>query len=160
MTDKHPIPVSLVLILFLLILIFILPIAMQIHYPNVNIMAVTWIWFYDLESFAWSIVIWQFSTWGVGLVWSFSRFVFIFQIGRYFAGKTTKTRTLALGFLAELQMAIPYYGIMIHSVVLHGFVPYSFLLPTPIFLVIGWLFMRIHPPEKYEQTLDWLDQPR
>jgi hypothetical protein len=139
---------SILLLLILSILLFVLPIFLEIYNSHLNILAVTWILFSDFELSAWSIYTQQFSSWGIGLIWSFFRFVFIIQIGRYFTGKTTKTRTLVLGLLAELQLTIPYYAAMLYSIIPQEPTPDAFIIPIPLFLIIGWLFMRLNSPER------------
>jgi len=159
--DTNQRTVSVVLLLILLILFFILPISMEVYDDStLNIFSVTWTLLYNPRTSGRAIILWQPSLWIVGIMLSFLRLIFILQIGRYFAGKTTRIRTLALGLLAELQMTILYDGSLVYSVIIDGFKPYTFLLPTPVFLIIGWLFMRIHSPERHEQTSDWLDHER
>ncbi len=156
--DKNQRTVSIGLLLILLILFFILPISMEVYDDSpLNIFSVTWTLLYNPRTSGRTLILWQPSVWIIGIMASFLRLVFLLQIGRYFAGKTTRARTLALGLLAELQMALLYGGSLIYSTLVHGLAPSTFLLPTPIFLIIGWLFIRIHPPERHEQLSDWLD---
>lgn len=64
------------------------------------------------------------------------RVLFIYQIFRYYEGKSSRGMTLALGAITEI---VPYFG-------LWPFPTTHFLIPTPLMLLSALFFILFRPP--------------
>ena len=65
------------------------------------------------------------------------RFVFVRDIYRYSDGRVTKSRLISTGLLAEI---VPVAVLSLLSLSMYGF--YEFILPTPFFPLLGYLYVR------------------
>lgn len=87
------------------------------------------------------------------------RIVFVVMMIRLYQGKSTKKRTLLVGFASALQLAAVFYGVMIFDWMSYpSFNPFSIIIiPVPILFVIGLLIMQFYPPE--EGTM-WIEEEK
>jgi ABC-type Co2+ transport system permease subunit len=92
------------------------------------------------------------------LPFTFFRLVFPFQINSYYNHKSTKRRTLLIGFLADMSMII-YAGLTSLPALWDPYYMYVTVpIPIPILILVGWFLISfIHPIEK---KAEWLDEER
>jgi hypothetical protein len=80
----------------------------------------------------------------MSLPYTILRPVFVYQIIRYYEGKTTMIRTLIVGLIAELQV---YFFVLLRVLYLQWlYMPPAY--PIPELLLIGLLFMKFRPTER------------
>jgi hypothetical protein len=80
----------------------------------------------------------------VALPFTFLRLVFVYQIYRYFCGKTTVRNTILIGVLAEIQF--PLIGfVMMPFAIGSPSIAVFFAIPVPLLLIIGLIFLRYVP---------------
>jgi len=115
-------------------------------------------------------MMWQlhFNSWGLifdptGLIASlpltFLSIVFVVMMMRLYQGKSTKKRTLLVGFASVLQLEAVFYGTMIFDWMLYpSFNPFSIIIfPIPILLIMGLLIIHFYPPA--EGTM-WIEEEK
>ena len=96
-----------------------------------------------------------FGVWIIGI-----RILFAYQTMRYFQGKTTRKRLIALGIIAELPFAPLLLWDILHSIILNAMgvqTSFGFTSPIPIpcMLVVGILLFRYFPtPSKTDWDLE------
>ena len=82
------------------------------------------------------------------LIFVFFRFVFVYQIVMVYQGRTTQRKTVLAGILGELPMLLLSISrdLVVFLQWLSGGIMSSFMIPTPIILVIGLVLLRKYPP--------------
>lgn len=104
------------------------------------------------------LVIYSFSMWMNGLVFVGLRYVFAYQIGRYYMGAISKRRALLWGFVGEIPQLF-MTGLYLLSPFLIPLYPQIVLLiPVPSSLILGYILMRINPVSK--EPITWRGEKR
>lgn len=86
-----------------------------------------------------------------GLSLTFMRLVFVYQMHRYLLGRTTRKRTIIVGILSELQIAIMTLPVFLILSLLGTFeLIFGFFIPIPVLLLVGLIIMRVVPTSKIE----------
>jgi hypothetical protein len=93
---------------------------------------------------------------------TFLRLVFVYQVYRFYQGRTTRKRTLLVGVVSELQMAI----VSILGVIIPVFSLISrFFIPIPILFLVALVIIKVAPPSEVstpwkhsEDTESWWAQ--
>ena len=81
----------------------------------------------------------------------FLRLTYAYQMVRFYKGRTTKKRTLALGIVSELPFAILLIPFFILSL-LDSSISIMLAGPTLILLIVGLLIIRLKSPPEYLET--------
>ncbi|MHA2143058.1 MAG: hypothetical protein ACXADC_11445 [Candidatus Thorarchaeota archaeon] len=94
-------------------------------------------------------------------LFSFMRPVFVYQLSRYYKGRTSRGRTIAVGIISELQMTIITGLVLLYliSSPIMAFV-YMIAIPIPILLLLGLVFMWTVPVPEIHVPWKELDQPK
>jgi hypothetical protein len=140
-SDSVPIPVDLRVVCFIVgVLALFAPLIVVIYFRvtdwYVTIQAMTWMvsgsWFQLMEG----IMLWgplPFTVW---------RVVFVYQMVRYYKGRSTRMRTFLLGLLAEMV----WTGFMIaFTLSMPGYWGPLVMIPTPLMLFGASVFLWMTP---------------
>ena len=100
----------------------------------------------------------------VGLVFMFVKFIFIYQVFKYYYGETTQTRVIIFGLIGELQLML-FTMVMLPFVTATPGVSMAFPIPLPILLFSGFLILNVIPIplpledwEELERFEDWWEK--
>jgi hypothetical protein len=88
---------------------------------------------------------------------SIFRFVFVYQIARYYQGKTTKTRTAIAAGLSEAPL-LALYALLIITSAFYGGLGLNF--PLPIMTVVGLLLIWKLPAPEVTVPWEGADEPK
>ncbi len=110
-----------------------------------------------LSLYTLDIVVFDLSIVMATLLLSFMRPVFVYQLSRYFKGKTTRGRTIVVGIISELQLTLITGLFMLGSPM--GIV-YMIAVPIPILLLLGLVSMWLVPVPELAVPWKELDDPK
>ncbi len=106
----------------------------------------------------------SFTYFLVGLPFMFLRLVFVYQIFKYYLGRTSRKRVVIAGILAELQFALISLAIIpigLSSSSLAAILS----IPIPILLIVGLIMVRYIPKSQgisewtaLDEDKDWWDK--
>jgi hypothetical protein len=148
----------------MLILTFFGPMSLNI-YPSLGpfesdtiyIFAMT---YQILNIFTWDFVMFDLPTIMVTALFSFMRLVFVYQLSRYYKGRTSRGRTIAVGIISELQMTIITGLVLLFLMSSPVMVFYMIAVPIPILLLLGLVFMWTVPVPEIPGPWKELDEPK
>jgi hypothetical protein len=89
---------------------------------------------------------------------AFMKPVFVYQLSRYYKGKTSRGRTIVVGIISELQLTIITGLAMLVPV--GAIVYYMIAVPVPILFLLGFIFMWLVPVPKTPVQWEELDEPK
>ncbi len=117
---------------------------------SVNIYSVAWVATYYVLFDNWVIMLTSPVDWFSFPFALFLRFLFVYQIKRYYDNKTTMNRALLLGLLVECESV--FIGILVS-------LSYYYLvigIPIPLLLLSALYLMKRNPPEEDPQS--WAEE--
>jgi hypothetical protein len=82
------------------------------------------------------------------LPYTFLKPVFLFMFYRLYKGRTTRRRTIFVGLLSELQVAVPSYLSYIITISMYppGWFSFPIVYPIPLVFIIGLVALKLSPP--------------
>ncbi len=87
---------------------------------------------------------------GVGL--ASMRFVFVYQLFLCYTGHISIKRTVVAGLFSDIPA-------LVMSLLMRGFLPYSFLLvPSPFPLLLGLILLIVAPPRSDQVRIEQIDE--
>ncbi|MHA1936750.1 MAG: hypothetical protein ACXABV_01600 [Candidatus Thorarchaeota archaeon] len=141
----------------MLILVFFGPISLNI-YPGMGyiyIFSMTW---QITEIATMSLYMFDIPIVMVTFLLAFMKPVFVYQLSRYYKGKTSRGRTIVVGIISELQLTIITGLAMLVPV--GAIVYYMIAVPVPILFLLGFIFMWLVPVPKTPVQWEELDEPK
>ncbi|MFQ5884200.1 MAG: hypothetical protein ACE5IO_03775 [Thermoplasmata archaeon] len=113
-------------------------VAIDLHWGGVTIMALTWRYPPRVNPY------FGYVEFMATLPWTVWRVVFVYQMVRYYRGRSSRNVTILLGALAEVLILVIYMMLILLSP--PGMSYGAFLVvPTPLMLVAALVFMWITP---------------
>jgi hypothetical protein len=110
-----------------------------------------------LSLYTLDIVVFDLSIVMATLLLSFMRPVFVYQLSRYYKGKTTRGRTIVVGIISELQLTLITGLVMLGSSMA---IEYMIAVPIPILLLLGIVSMWLVPVPELAVPWKELDGPK
>ncbi|MHA2378141.1 MAG: hypothetical protein ACXADS_02615 [Candidatus Thorarchaeota archaeon] len=147
----------------MLVLAFFGPMSLNI-YPDglmgraIYIFSMTW-QITDLATM--DLVIFEIWIVMITALLAFMRPVFVYQLARYYKGRTTRGRTVIVGVISELQMTIITALVFLYllSNPITVFV-YIIAVPIPVLLLVGLAFIWLIPVPELAVPWKELDEPK
>jgi hypothetical protein len=123
-------------------------------YDGLYISLIAILWSFTSSSYYTQLVIADIFTLGMSMPFGFLRLAYAYQMFRLYNGRTTKKRTLTLGIVSELPLAILFIPYLIMWL-LNPLSPLALAAPTLILLIVGILIVKFKPPPKPPET--WVE---
>ncbi|MHA2020638.1 MAG: hypothetical protein ACW98J_07960 [Candidatus Thorarchaeota archaeon] len=144
----------------LLILVFFGPISLNI-YPGMGFMG-DYVYIFSMTWQITDIATMSLYMFDIPIVMMtfllvFMRPVFVYQLSRYYKGKTSRGRTIAVGIISELQLTIITGLAML---VPAGAVAFMIAVPIPFLLLLSFILMWLVPIPKTDVQWKELDEPK
>lgn len=108
---------------------------------RISVAAMSWTWTLAGSATSFDVGPIQFFS---SLPFTLFRLFFLLMVYRFYQSKTSKIRTLIVGVLAELQMSVVFFLLIVTSPFPTGSIP--LFLPIPILLLAGALIIQTNPP--------------
>jgi hypothetical protein len=148
--QPNPVDAKLVTIAMAFIAVFV-PFLISITPMSDAIYMMASAWMLDINRGQVRSVYFGPTEWAAMSPLTFIRLIFVFQISRYYGGKSTRKRTVIVGILTELPLwvsflllVLPSWGIWI-----------TFSMPLPFLLVAGvmlvWRYPRLEVENHWEE---------
>ena len=149
--------------LVMILISLLMPAAVMIYYGSEGwqLMAMTWwVSFWGENPL---IVILELHVLLVSTFLFTLRPIFVFQIIRYYNGKTTKKNTFVIGLMSELQVIIIAGFVWVTTVITSPYPPgvvLSFYIPIPILFFMGYMLMEYIPAPDITRTWKTLENQK
>ena len=119
---------------------------------------------WDITGLSFGSMIFSFGFFLVALPFMFLRFVFVYQVYKYYLGTTTRKRVIIAGVLGELQFALISLAIIPFGMS-SEYLAAIISIPIPILLLVGLAILRFVPqPDRIsewtelEKDKDWWEK--
>jgi len=121
---------------------------------------------WEMVGLSFGSLFFSFTFFLVGLPFMFLRFVFVYQIFKYYLGKTSRKRVVIAGILAELQFALISLAIIPIGLSSPS-IAAILSIPIPILVIVGLMMVRYIPRSQgisewteLDVDKDWWDKEK
>ena len=115
-----------------------------IQITNTIITIVTTTWMLQISSYDSSFRLFPLRDWLISMPFTLPRLVFVYQMARYYNGKTSRSNTLIVGVLSEIWLFV-IIGLLNMIALVSSLVLLDTTIPLPLLLVMGVILLWRRP---------------